>query len=111
MTEAMNEVRDKLRQVPRYPEEVDELVVEAVDQMNRDEHRVYVVRKGSTSGGLGPLSPGYDGNITELGTFFRITSNLSWSAEGVSEVQILAAWSARCRSASISTSRSPGASP
>ncbi|MCS7033132.1 MAG: efflux RND transporter permease subunit, partial [Phycisphaerae bacterium] len=42
---ALNEVRDKLRQVPEYPRDVDEPTVEATDRFSRDYIAWFIVRR------------------------------------------------------------------
>ncbi len=66
---ALNEVRDKLRQVPDYPPDVDEPIIEAVDPDNRDYIAWMLMRQARPVGENGAPAPGYDGNIASLGDF------------------------------------------
>lgn len=80
---ALNEVRDKLRQVPEYPENVDEPVVESVDAASREYMAWIMVEPLPTNpdadgdGRPDPIAsdganaPGFDGNLRELGDFFN----------------------------------------
>lgn len=87
---ALNEVRDKLRQVPQYPENVDEPVVEATDRFNRDYIAWVMLRKKPDFKPAGPVAPGFDGDVTHLGNYLRdYVKPLLERAEGVSEVQVL----------------------
>jgi hydrophobic/amphiphilic exporter-1 (mainly G- bacteria), HAE1 family len=89
--EAMNEVRDKLRQVRSYPEQVDEPVVEASDEMSRDYIAWFVVEPIKDFKPTGPLAPGYEEHdITKLRKFFDdFVVPVMERAEGVSDVQLL----------------------
>lgn len=87
---ALNEVRDKLRQVPDYPADVDEPIVEATDATSRDWIAWMIVRPVEGFVPSGPVAPGFDGDITLLGDFF--TENVKpilERAAGVSEIQVL----------------------
>lgn len=88
---ALNEVRDKLRQVPSYPEDVDEPVIEMGDPMNKDWIGWFVVRHEPDFNPVGPVAPGFEhGDVTKLGTFFSdVVKPALERAEGVSEVQVL----------------------
>lgn len=90
---ALNEVRDKLREVPDYPDEVDEPIVEMGDPMNKDWIAWFVVRHDKDFKPTGPVAPGFEhGDVTKLGTFFNETVKPALErAEGVSEVQVLGA--------------------
>ncbi|HMO27211.1 MAG TPA: efflux RND transporter permease subunit, partial [Tepidisphaeraceae bacterium] len=87
---ALNEVRDKLRQVPSYPDDVDEPIVEATDQQSRDWIAWFIVRPIPNFQPNGPIAAGFDGDITLLGDFFdeNIKPVLERAA-GVSEIQVL----------------------
>ena len=88
---ALNEVRDKLRQVPEYPSDVDEPVVEATDRFGRDYIAWILVRSIPDYEPAGPVAPGFEHrDITKLGTFFQdYVKPVLERAEGVSEIQIL----------------------
>lgn len=88
---ALNEVRDKLREVPDYPDDVDEPIVEMGDPMTKDWIAWFVVRHDKDFKPAGPVAPGFEhGDITRLGTFFSETVKPALErAEGISEVQIL----------------------
>src|SRR5688500_7389662 len=78
---ALNEVRDKLRQVPDYPVDVDEPIVQSVDSSARDYIAwLMVVPNGPDVDGDGKAdpvasngsnAPGFDGDIRSLGDFFN----------------------------------------
>jgi HAE1 family hydrophobic/amphiphilic exporter-1 len=89
--EAMNEVRDKLRQVRSYPEQVDEPVVEASDEQSRDYIAWFVVEPIKDFKPSGPLAPGFETqDITKLRKFFDdYVVPVMERAEGVSDVQLL----------------------
>lgn len=91
--EAMNEVRDKLRQVQDYPPDVDEPIVEAVDRFSRDWIAWVLLRP--VGGAQKPIiaanaAPGFDGDVTELQDFLddEVKPVLE-RVEGVSEVGVL----------------------
>lgn len=87
---ALNEVRDKLRQVPQYPEDVDEPTVEATDAFTRDYIAWFIVRPIPGFKPTGPVAPGFDGDITHLGDFLDdFVKPILERADGVSEVQLL----------------------
>jgi hydrophobic/amphiphilic exporter-1 (mainly G- bacteria), HAE1 family len=87
-TEALNEVRDKLRQVPAYPPEVDEPIVEAVDSAS-SEFIAWVMlrpREGATQTPSGE----FRGDITELNNYAEdYIKPALLRAEGVAEVNVL----------------------
>ena len=89
---ALNEVRDKLRQVPEYPAEVDEPVVEAVDRWSRDYIAWMLIRPvgGAEKATIAPgAAAGFTGDVTELQDFIEDeVKPILERAEGVSEVQI-----------------------
>jgi HAE1 family hydrophobic/amphiphilic exporter-1 len=88
---ALNEVRDKLREVPDYPDEVDEPIVEMGDPQNKDWIAWFVVRHDKNFKPSGPVAPGFEHeDVTKLGTFFNETVKPALErAEGISEVQVL----------------------
>lgn len=86
---ALNEVRDKLRQVPEYPEDVDEPVVEAVDPENRDYIAWLLLRQVRPMGETGPPAPGYNGDIASLGDFLEDNIKpVLERAEGIEQINI-----------------------
>ncbi len=99
---AMNEVRDKLRQVSEYPPDVDEPVVEAIDFASRDYIAWILVRPKSDSpdtdgDGLpdpiashGTNAAGFGGDIRELGDFFEDeVKPILERAGGIEQVNVL----------------------
>ncbi len=88
---AINEVRDKLRRVPNYPENVDEPRIDAQDEQSRDYIAWFVVRRIPDYTSTGTPAPGFErGDITKLGTFFNeIVKPILERADGVSEIQVL----------------------
>ena len=88
---ALNEVRDKLRQVPEYPANVDQPVVESTDRFSRDYIAWVLVRRIPNFKPTAPPAPGFEhGDITKLGTFFDdYVKPVLERAEGVSEIQVL----------------------
>jgi hydrophobic/amphiphilic exporter-1 (mainly G- bacteria), HAE1 family len=89
--EAMDEVRDKLRLVPDYPDDVDEPLVEPTDFESRDYIGWFVIRRVPGFTPAGPVAAGFEhGDITRLGTFFRErVKPVLERADGISEIQIL----------------------
>ena len=77
--EALREVSDKLREVPDYPENVDEPVIEASDRMNRD-YIAWIV--------FGTDDPGLDIRTLQDFAEDRIKPTLE-RMPGVSEVNVL----------------------
>jgi hydrophobic/amphiphilic exporter-1 (mainly G- bacteria), HAE1 family len=87
---ALNEVRDKLRQVPSYPDDVDEPIVESTDRFNRDYIAWILVRPIEGFEPSGPPRPGFEGDITKLGTFMEdFVKPVLERAEGVADVNVL----------------------
>lgn len=87
---ALNEVRDKLGQVPSYPPEVDRPVVESVDSGSRDWIAWMLIRPvNNDASNLSP-GPGFSGDVTEIQTFIQdfVKPELE-RGEGVAEVQVL----------------------
>lgn len=86
---ALNEVRDKLRQVPDYPPDVDEPVIEAVDPDNRDYIAWMLLYQREPVGASGPPAPGYNGDIAALGDFLddNVKPVLE-RADGVEQIRI-----------------------
>jgi len=90
---AMNEVRDKLRQVQDYPADVDEPVVAAVDRFSRDYIAWLLLRP--KDGAKQPTmaanaAPGFTGDVTELQDFLEDEVKPALErVEGISEVQVL----------------------
>lgn len=84
---ALNEVRDKLRQVPEYPNDVDEPVVQSVTSASQD----YIAWMLLTPPPGEAPKPGsfFEGDVTELQDFAEdfIKPELE-RAEGVSEVMV-----------------------
>src|SRR5690606_30956282 len=80
---ALNEVRDKLRQVPEYPPDVDEPIVQSVDSSARDYIAWIMVIPSPDNPDIdgdgrpdpiasnGTNAPGFDGDIRSLGDFFE----------------------------------------
>ncbi len=71
---ALNEVRDKLRQVPQYPQDVDEPVVAAVNPSADSPIAWLTLRptsadSTSTTRAAATHIPGYDGDVTQLQDF------------------------------------------
>ncbi|MEM6315757.1 MAG: efflux RND transporter permease subunit, partial [Planctomycetota bacterium] len=88
---ALNEVRDKLRQVPEYPADVDEPIVTDGDPQNRDYIAWILLKQTKPFGSEGPPAAGWNGqSVTELQDFGEdfIKPALE-RAEGVSEINIL----------------------
>ncbi|MEM8873384.1 MAG: efflux RND transporter permease subunit [Planctomycetota bacterium] len=88
---ALNEVRDKLRQVPEYPDEVDEPVVTDGDPQNRSYIAWVLLKQTQPFGSTGPTASGWDGSsVTELQDFADdfIKPALE-RAEGISEINVL----------------------
>lgn len=95
---ALNEVRDKLRQVPDYPPDVDEPTVEAVDRFSRDYIAWMLLRQVAPIGASGPPAEGYRGNVNELETWLRdFVEPVLERAVGVSEVQVLGGRERECQ--------------
>ncbi|MGF1632619.1 MAG: efflux RND transporter permease subunit [Phycisphaerae bacterium] len=89
---ALNEVRDKLRQVPEYPRDADQPVVEETDRFNRDYIAWILVRPKPGFEAQGPPAAGFDGDIAKLGTFLdEFVKPVLERAEGVSEINVLGA--------------------
>ena len=99
---ALNEVRDKLRQVREYPPDVDEPVVEAVDFAARDYIAWILVQPKADSPDLdgdanpdpipsnGSNAPGFAGDIRELQDFFEDdVKPILERAGGVEQVNVL----------------------
>ena len=88
--EALNEVRDKLGQVPEYPDEVDRPVVESVDSGSRDWIAWMLVRPQDNNPANIKGSGTFSGDVTELETFVNdyVKPELE-RGEGVAEVQVL----------------------
>jgi len=99
---ALNEVRDKLRQVPEYPEEVDEPVVESVDS-SADNFIAWSLLRAS-GGDPAATRPAlarandpsvvrghdYVGDVTELQTFAEENiKTILERVEGIAEVNVL----------------------
>lgn len=90
---AINEVRDKLRQVSEYPPDVDEPVVEAVDRFSRDYIAWMLVAPVGPPGSKPQLAanpaPGFTGDVTELQDFLEDeVKPVLERVEGVSEIQV-----------------------
>lgn len=87
---ALNEVRDKLGQVPEYPAEVDRPVVESVDSGSRDWIAWMLVRPLDNDASKLKPGTGFGGDVTELQTFVEdfVKPELE-RGEGVAEVQAL----------------------
>ncbi len=99
---ALNEVRDKLRQVPEYPTEVDEPVVESVDSSS-DNYIAWMVvrplnydpaatRPAVERAARGDVRPGHDyrGDVTELQTFMEETVKpVLERVPGIAEVNVV----------------------
>ena len=87
---ALNEVRDKLAQVPEYPVDVDRPVIESVDSSSRDYLAWMLIRpKDGNPSNLKP-GPGFSGDVTELQNYVEdfVKPELQ-RAEGVASVQVL----------------------
>ena len=89
---ALNEVRDKLREVEEYPQDVDEPIVESVDKMSRDYIAWMLIRPigGADTPTIAPdAAPGFTGDVTELQDFIddEVKPVLE-RAVGVSEVNV-----------------------
>jgi HAE1 family hydrophobic/amphiphilic exporter-1 len=87
---ALNEVRDKLAQVPEYPFDVDRPVIESVDSSSRDYLAWMLIRpKAGNPSNLTP-GPGFSGDVTELQNYVEdfVKPELQ-RAEGVASVQVL----------------------
>src|SRR5687767_12024952 len=89
---ALNEVRDKLREVEEYPQDVDEPIVESVDRMSRDYIAWMLIRPkgGADQATIAPdAAPGFTGDVTELQDFIddEVKPVLE-RAVGVSEVNV-----------------------
>ena len=87
---ALNEVRDKLGQVPEYPPEVDRPVVESVDSGSRDWIAWMLIRPLGNDPAKLKAAGTFSGDVTELETFANdfIKPELE-RGEGVAEVQVL----------------------
>jgi HAE1 family hydrophobic/amphiphilic exporter-1 len=87
---ALNEVRDKLTQVPEYPQEVDRPVIESVDSGSRDWIAWMLVRPLNNDPKSLKAGPGFGGDVTELQTFLEdfVKPELE-RGEGVEAVQVL----------------------
>ena len=87
---ALNEVRDKLTQVPEYPQEVDRPVIESVDSGSRDWIAWMLVRPLNNDPGNLKPGAGFSGDVTELQTFLEdfVKPELE-RGEGVEAVQVL----------------------
>jgi len=87
---ALNEVRDKLGQVPEYPAEVDRPVVASVDSSSQDWIAWMLVRPLNNDVSKLKPGPGFAGDVTELQTFLNdfVKPELE-RGEGVAEVQVL----------------------
>ena len=77
--EALREVSDKLREVPDYPDNVDEPVVEASDRMNKD-YIAWIV--------LGSTDPAFDIRTLQDFAIDRVKPTIE-RMPGVSEVNVL----------------------
>jgi HAE1 family hydrophobic/amphiphilic exporter-1 len=87
---ALNEVRDKLGQVPEYPQDVDRPVVESVDSSAQDWIAWMLVRPIGNDPSKVKAGPGFSGDVTELQTYLNdfVKPELE-RGEGVAEVQVL----------------------
>lgn len=87
---ALNEVRDKLTQVPEYPQEVDRPNIESIDSGSRDWIAWMLVRPINNDPANLKPGPGFSGDVTEIETFLRdfVKPELE-RGEGVAEVQVL----------------------
>ena len=87
---ALNEVRDKLTQVPEYPQEVDRPVIESVDSGSRDWIAWMLVRPLNNDPKSIKAGHGFGGDVTELQTFLEdfVKPELE-RGEGVESVQVL----------------------
>jgi HAE1 family hydrophobic/amphiphilic exporter-1 len=87
---ALNEVRDKLSQVPEYPTEVDRPVVESVDSGSRDWIAWMLVRPLGNDPKKLAAANGFSGDVTEMQTFVEdYVKPVLERGEGVAEVQVL----------------------
>jgi HAE1 family hydrophobic/amphiphilic exporter-1 len=87
---ALNEVRDKLTQVPSYPFDVDRPVIESVDSSSRDYLAWMLIRpKDGNPSHVTPV-PGFSGNVVELQNYVEdfVKPELQRAA-GVASVQVL----------------------
>ena len=87
---ALNEVRDKLGQVPEYPQDVDRPIVESVDSGSRDWIAWMLLRPLDNDPAKIKPSGNFSGDVTELQTFLEdfVKPELE-RGEGVAEVQVL----------------------
>lgn len=86
---ALNEVRDKLRQVPDYPPEVDEPVIEAIDPDDLAFIAWFILRQAEPPGTSGPPREGYNGDIATLGDFLEDeVQPVLERAEGIERIRI-----------------------
>ncbi|WP_428938938.1 efflux RND transporter permease subunit [Fontivita pretiosa] len=87
---ALNEVRDKLSQVPEYPPQVDRPNIESVDSSSRDWIAWMLVRPLNNDPANVKPGPGFNGDVTELQTFLEdfVKPELE-RGEGVESVQVL----------------------
>jgi HAE1 family hydrophobic/amphiphilic exporter-1 len=86
---ALNEVRDKLGQVPEYPQDVDRPVVESVDSGSRDWIAWMLIRPLDNKPQNIAPGTGFGGDVMELKTFVEdfVKPELE-RGEGVAEVQV-----------------------
>ncbi len=86
---ALNEVRDKLRQVPDYPAEVDEPIIEAIDSSNQDYIAWMLLIQREPPGTRGLPREGYNGDVASLGDFLEDELQpVLERAEGIEHIRI-----------------------
>jgi HAE1 family hydrophobic/amphiphilic exporter-1 len=87
---ALNEVRDKLTQVPEYPFDVDRPVIESVDSSSRDYLAWMLIRPKDGNPSQVTPGAGFSGDVTELQNYVEdfVKPELQ-RAEGVASVQVL----------------------
>ena len=87
---ALNEVRDKLTQVPEYPFDVDRPVIESVDSSSRDYLAWMLIRPKDGTPNHGIPGAGFSGDVTELQNYVEdfVKPELQ-RAQGVASVQVL----------------------
>src|SRR5690606_22780938 len=86
---ALNEVRDKLRQVPDYPAEVDEPLIEAIDSSNQDYIAWMLLIPREPPGTRGLPREGYNGDVASLGDFLEDELQpVLERAEGIEHIRI-----------------------
>lgn len=89
---ALNEVRDKLRQVPEYPEDADEPVVESVTS-GSDNYIAWMVLRRTGEAAVAPEQtgiPGYSGEVQQLQDFMEDeVKPVLERVEGIASVNVL----------------------